>query len=66
MDGALLVHERMARIVAEDFSALAGRLQTFFESVDGRRCHPVIAVGEMALQWHLDVGGLGNGLGGRP
>src|SRR4029079_13845271 len=53
----------MARIVAEDFSALAGGLQTFFESVDGRRRDPVVAVCEMALQWHLDVGGLRYGLG---
>src|SRR5882724_7357066 len=59
---ALLVHEAMVGVVAEEFKAPARGTQARLEGVDTLRGKIIILVCEMALQRHLHVGGLGDGL----
>src|SRR5262245_33723264 len=49
--GALLVHEGMVGVVAEDFHRLAGVFHRLLEGIDRRRRAPIVLVGEMPLQW---------------
>src|SRR5689334_18287441 len=55
---ALLVHEGMFRIVAEELERLAGGLHRLLESIDRGRCAPIVLVGEMRLQRDLHIGRL--------
>ena len=67
MDGrALLVDEGVIRVVAEELELFASGLQPGLEGVDRGRRDEFVAIGEMALQRNLDVGGLDCPAGGNP
>src|SRR5262245_30470140 len=66
MDVALLVDEAMIGVIAEDLRALPGRLEPGLELADRLRRAPVVAVGEMALQRHLDIARPGDRLRWQP
>src|SRR2546430_2246998 len=54
---ALLVHEGMLGVVAEQLKRFAGGLHCLLEAVDEGRRAPVVLVGEMRLQRDFHVGG---------
>ena len=55
---ALLVEEAVVGIITEELGVLFRRFEAGLETVDHRRRDGVVAVGEMTLQRHFDVGGL--------
>src|SRR6185503_21230359 len=55
----LLVHKGMVGVVAIEFVSPARRAQTFLELVDRLRREKLILVGEMSLQRHFNIRGLG-------
>src|SRR5215470_7997733 len=53
----LLVHEGMLGVVTEQLERFAGGLHRLLESIDRGRRAPIVLVGEMRLQWDLNITG---------
>src|SRR5262249_62059948 len=62
VDVALLVHEGMLRVVAVDGRDFTGGLEVGLEFVDRGRGAPVVLIGKVGLQRHLEVARRGDAL----